>query len=390
MNVLVLNAGSSSIKYRLFDMNNNELLLSGMVEHIHELEPTLHRWQTVDGEQQLSLVQDNHKAIFEYLFQTLGGDFPIHVIAHRVVHGGINFTQPTLINARVLAQLHKAVALAPLHNPACIAGIDIALRYQPELPQVAVFDTAFHQTMPEHAYRYAVAESLYRDFDVRRFGFHGISHAYLAQQAAESLERPLDELNLITLHLGNGASVTAIESGRCIDTSMGMTPLEGLIMGSRCGDLDPGAIFALIEQGKTAVELSNELNHDSGLKGLCGSNDMREIHYRADCGDEPARLALQMFCYRIRKYIGAYFAVLGRIDALVFSGGIGEHNPLVRQMICENLGGLGLQLSSSNNQQAIDKTSRIDAHDSNAAIMVIPANEELEIARQAYSLLSKH
>jgi len=388
MNILVLNAGSSSIKYRLFDMNKNELLLSGLIEHIQELEPTQYHWKGINGEQHISLVQNDYKAIFEYVFHALDGDYSFHAIAHRVVHGGIDFSQPTLIDAQILSQLHKTIPLAPLHNPACIAGIETALSYHPELSQVAVFDTAFHQTMPEHAYRYAITERLYRDFDVRRFGFHGISHAYLTQKSAEFLQQPLAELNLITLHLGNGASIAAIENGLCVDTSMGMTPLEGLIMGSRCGDIDPGAIFALIEQGLTSAELNDELNQHSGLKGLCGSNDMREIQQRADCGDEPARLALKMFCYRIRKYIGAYYAVLGRVDALVFSGGIGEYNPLVRQMVCESLGGLGLHICSSSNQQAVNTISRIDVHDSGTAILVIPANEELEIARQASRLLN--
>jgi len=387
MNILVLNAGSSSIKYRLFEMPENAVLASGWVEHIHEPETTLLHWQDIDGEQQIPLTENDHREIFEHIFHTLSPTAPIHAIAHRVVHGGTDYTQPTHIDGRLLTQLQQITTLAPLHNPACVAGIETAMTHHPKLPQVAVFDTAFHQSMPDYAYRYAVPEHLYRDFGVRRFGFHGIAHAHLAQQAAGLLDRPLETLNLITLHLGNGASVTAIEQGRCVDTSMGMTPLAGLIMGSRCGDLDPGAILALIDQGIPPSQLSDELNRESGLKGLCGSNDMREIQQRLAAGDDAAELALTMFCYRIRHYIGAYYAVLGRVDALVFSGGIGEHSPEVRARVCADLECFGLHLHHQRNQQGTHKSHRIDKSGSDTAILVIPANEEREIARQAYGLL---
>lgn len=388
MHILALNAGSSSIKYQIFDMCNNELQQQGIAEHIREAATTCYRWQDAEGEQQAELPGNDHRAIFEHIFRTLKLVCPLNAITHRVVHGGTDFTQPTCVDEPMLAQLQQLSPLAPLHNPACIAGIETAMTQYPTLPHVAIFDTAFHQSMPEYAYRYGVSERLYRDFGVRRFGFHGIAHAHLAQQAAEFLEQPLADLNLITLHLGNGASVTAIEQGRCVDTSMGMTPQAGLVMGSRCGDLDTGAIIALIEQGLSPAEINKELNQESGLKGLCGNSDMRDIEQRVAIGDKSAELALQIFCYRIRHYLGAYYARLGRVDALLFSGGIGEHSSLIRQRVCEGLGLFGLDLCPTRNQAAEQKIRRIDTQSTDTAILVIPANEGWEMARQAYHLLT--
>jgi acetate kinase len=281
-------------------------------------------------------------------------------------------------------------ALAPLHNPPNLLGIELAANAYSDLPQVAVFDTAFHHTLPEHAYRYAVPETWYREHHVRRHGFHGISHEYVAQRAAAHLGKPLSELNLITLHLGNGASAAAIQGGRCIDTSMGFTPLEGLVMGTRSGDLDP-AIPLHVERvtGMGWKSLDHILNHECGLKGLTGVNDMREILQRAEAGDAAAKLALNMYCYRIRKYIGAYHAVLGRVDALVFTAGVGENAPPVRAQACAGLERLGIAIDDAQNGKAIDEIAEVHQPGQGVSVLVIRTNEELQIARQVRAALGQ-
>jgi acetate kinase len=310
-------------------------------------------------------------------------------IGHRVVHGGERFRAPTRIDAGVVAAIRALIPLAPLHNPPNLLGIEVCLELFPRVPQVAVFDTAFHQTMPPHAYRYALPQSLYADHAVRRYGFHGTSHAYVAKRAAQYLGKPIDALNVITLHLGNGASATAIQNGRCVDTSMGMTPLEGLVMGTRCGDVDPALVFCIgraTGMGNTSIEAL--LNRESGLKGLCGANDMREVLKRRDAGDAQARLAFEVYCYRIRKYIGAYCAVLGRVDALVFTAGIGENAPAVRAQVCAGLEALGIRLDAARNSAVSGETSEIQSRDSAVRLLVIRTNEELEIAEQTRAVLS--
>lgn len=311
-------------------------------------------------------------------------------IGHRVVHGGEKFKEPTRITPEVLAAIQALIPLAPLHNPANLLGIEVALESAPSVPQVAIFDTAFHQSLPPYAYRYAIPRKLYEAHQVRRYGFHGTSHRYVAKKAAEFLGRPLDSLNLISLHLGNGASAAAIQNGKCIDTSMGLTPLEGLIMGTRCGDLDPAIIFYLgRETGLSSKEVETILNKESGLKGICGANDMRTVGELAAGGDPEAQLAIRMYCYRIKKYIGAYHAALGPLDALIFTGGIGEHASFIRQGCCAGLAHLGLELDQEKNRGLRDGDAALESRDSRVKILVIPTNEELEIAEQTMVCLGK-
>jgi len=389
MNILVLNAGSSSVKYRLFDMTQTEELLAGIVEEIGKADTARHRYRTLHTSSVENMVAlASYDAVFEYILDSVAAHFDIDAVAHRVVHGGEKFTQTTLINKKFLTHLQQLSHLAPLHNPSNIKGIECTSAHLPKVPQVAVFDTAFHRTLPEVAYRYALPDQLYREYGVRRYGFHGISHQYLMGQAAEQLAKPIDALKLITLHLGNGASMAAIDRGRCIDTTMGMTPMEGLVMGSRCGDLDPGVIFHLLNGGFSEHDLESLLNHESGLKGICGDSDMRHIESLAAKGDSQAQLAVAIYCYRIRKYIGAYFTVLQGADALVFSGGVGENSALIRNHICEYLGTLNIAIDQTLNQQNRPGHKRIDAVHSNVAILVIQSDEEREIAHQAYGLLT--
>jgi acetate kinase len=280
------------------------------------------------------------------------------------------------------------VPLAPLHNPANLIGIEVARERRPDVPQVAVFDTAFHQTMPPSAFHYALPQELYSEHHVRRYGFHGTSHNYVSKKAAEYLGKSLDTLNMITLHLGNGASATAVRKGKSVDTSMGMTPMEGLVMGTRCGDIDPAIHFYLGRStGRTSEELEKMFNKESGLKGICGVNDMREIIQLAGSGDEHAQLAIDVYCYRIRKYIGAYFAVLGQVDAIVFTGGIGENAALIRKHCCEDLARLGIVVDNRKNDNCCTEVTEIQGEKSQVRVLVISTNEELEIARQTYELI---
>ena len=336
MKVLVINSGSSSIKYRLFDMSDKTVLARGLVEQIGEPEGCLsHQSRNAHGKKvEITRSQPvkNHQAGFGLIGDVLNesgvvsDSSELYGIGHRVVHGGEAFREPALIDDKIITSIRALIPLAPLHNPANLMGIEVALRFAPGVPQIAVFDTAFHQSVPPQAYHYALPLDLYHSHNVRRYGFHGTSHGYVAKQAALYLNRPLQSLNLITLHLGNGASATAIRKGRSADTSMGMTPLEGLIMGTRSGDIDPAIIFYLGKKtGYPQDKVESLLNKHSGLKGICGVNDMRQISRMADEGNESARLAIEMYCYRIKKYIGAYSAVLGEIDAVVFTGGIGEN-----------------------------------------------------------------
>lgn len=401
MNILVINTGSSSIKYQLFAMDGPSVMAAGLVERIGDTGSRLlhaswpddpgrrHEWTDDEA------VADHHagmQRIAAALTDAEGGVIRdsghIGAVGHRVVHGGETFHAPAVIDEAVLESIRANVPLAPLHNPANLAGIEVARELFPGAPQVAVFDTAFHQSMPPHAFHYALPLHLYRDHHLRRYGFHGTSHAWVAREAAALLERPLEELNLITLHLGNGASATAIEGGRSVDTSMGLTPLEGLVMGTRSGDIDPAIHAFLAEQeGLSLAEIDTLLNKESGLKGLCGSTDMRDIEQKADTGDEAARLALEMYVYRIRKYIGAYWAVLGTVDAIVFTAGVGENAASVRERVCQGLGGLGVALDAEQNLAPASGRRAIHAADSRAAVLVVPTNEELAIAQQTREVL---
>ena len=347
MKILVLNAGSSSLKYKLYELDPLSVLASGAIEKIVE-----GGYAEAIGEMEEQLKEAGITALSQ-----------LDAIGHRVVHGGERFTQSVRIDETVVAAIRALIPLAPLHNPANLEGIMITRAEAPEVPQVAVFDTAFHQTIPDYAYRYALPEETYTQMGVRRYGFHGTSHHFVAKEAAAELEKDPSDANLITLHLGNGASVCAIKEGRSVDTSMGFTPLEGLIMGSRSGDLDP-AILAYLsrEHGYSMEALDHMLNKQSGLLGLCGENDMRQIHRMIAEGDARATLAHEMFCYRIVKYIGAYTAVLGKVDAIVFTGGIGEHDAVTRQAIMAQL--------------------PVDTR-----YLTIATDEELEIALQTHALV---
>jgi len=400
MKILVLNSGSSSIKYQLFDMAGPSDLASGVLERIGEPESRLtHRTRNAaggfdQGERPLPAV--NHREGFMGVVAALmesgvvRDPADLFGIGHRVVHGGEIFHEPTMIEDGVVSSLRAMIPLAPLHNGPNLLGIEVALELCPGVPQVAVFDTAFHQSMPPAAFRYALPRELYTSFHVRRYGFHGTSHRYVARRAAALLGKPLAALDMITLHLGNGASATAIRGGKSVDTSMGMTPLEGLVMGTRSGDLDPAILIYLARTtGKSPDDLEFLLNHESGLKGLCGSNDMREVHRLAGAGDREAELAIDMFCYRIKKYIGAYYAVLGRLDALVFAGGIGENDVVVRKRSCEGLAGFGIGIDDRKNKADGRGPREIQEEEATVKVLVIPTDEELEIAEQTAACISK-
>lgn len=394
MTILVINSGSSSIKYSLFDFASQKRLISGVLDRIGEPESTHHYQLAGQSAQQVQLALANHAQALQNLFRHLQqhqlvDETNLQAIGHRVVHGGEQFQQPIVISEQVIAALNPISALAPLHNPANLLGIQAARQQFPTVLQIAVFDTAFHHSLPDYAFRYAIPESFYHQHAIRRYGFHGSSHSYVAKQAAAYLAKSLEQTKLISLHLGNGASITAIENGRSIDTSMGMTPLEGLMMGTRSGDIDAGIIFYLgRELQLTSAEIEKLLNKASGCKGICGENDMRTIHQLANNGNSNAQLALAMYAYRIKKYIGAYLAVLGKVDALVFTGGIGEHDSWLRAKACENLQGLGIIIDPVKNAVTTHTCAEINAVDSPVKLLVIATDEELEIAMQTASFVT--
>ena len=392
MKILVINAGSSSIKFRLLNSIDLSPVLDGTLERIgtehSQLNYVLFKQAHQKNIEQFFAIKDYTEG-FKLIIHTLSnkvfgnGVIDLAAIGHRVVHGGEQFKQPVLISETVINTITKMIPLAPMHNPANLKGIEICRETFPLIPQVAIFDTAFHQTMPEKAYRYPLPESFYAEHNIRRYGFHGSSHQYIARCTAQVLNQPVSQLNLITLHLGNGASATAIQAGRSVDTSMGMTPLEGLMMGKRSGDIDPGIIFYLARNmGLDFDEIELMLNSQSGLLGVCGSNDMREILRLADQEDKQAQLAIEMYCYRIKKYIGAYFAILGRLDGLVFTAGVGENSPVIRLKVCQGLEHLGIYIDPEKNSLAKSSAQEIQAETGSVKIMLIPTDEETEIARQ--------
>jgi acetate kinase len=400
MKVIVVNSGSSSIKYEAFETDGLSPAARGLLERIGAPDSRLkHRWLNPSGRweeivetRRVASHREGCSFILEVSGRARSGSemSEIFAVGHRVVHGGEKFTQPAVIDEAVLGTIEDLIPLAPLHNPANVTGIKVMRELLPDVPHVAVFDTAFHQTMPARAFHYALPAELYRSYGIRRYGFHGTSHQYVAGEAACHLGRPAGTLNLITLHLGNGASATAIEKGKSIDTSMGLTPLEGLIMGTRCGDLDPAVHFYLARKtGKPFEEIEGILNGESGLKGICGVNDMREIQNRSQGGDAQAKLAIEMFCYRVRKYIGAYYAALGSVDAIVFTGGIGENSAVVRSKSCEGLSALGISVDEQKNRVDAGGIREIQAQECRVRILVIPTNEEHEIARQTIEVIRK-
>jgi len=388
--ILVVNCGSSSIKYKLFDADSLKGVSSGLLERIGS-RPAFLRHETSGASAKREVDVSNHRQGLELILRVLleaepkaiGSLEEIVAVGHRVVHGGDSFFESILVDEKVLEALRKWSHLAPLHNPPNIAGIEAARSLLPRVPQVAVFDTAFHQTMPGTAYLYAIPFELYEKLGIRRYGFHGTSHKYVAQKAAEIIGEPIEKLRIITCHLGNGCSITAVKNGRSIDTSMGFTPLEGLVMGTRSGDIDPSIVFYLIGEGFSPREVEDMLNKKSGLLGVSGvSNDIRDVEREAEAGSKRARLALEIFAYRAKKYIGAYAAALGGFDVLVFTGGIGENDPLMRRMICENMGFLGLEIDEEANRSTVGKTGVISGEQSRVRVLVIPTDEELAIAEE--------
>lgn len=373
--VLVINAGSSSLKYQVFDASTFEISAKGVVERIGE-----------NG------FVSNHDEALELVVKQLV-DFEVSLedidaVGHRVVHGGAKFKEPVLIDDGVIAEIESLVSLAPLHNPAHLAGIKGLRKLLPNTPQVAVFDTAFHTSIPDYASTYAIPTSTSEKFGIKKYGFHGTSHEYVASQTANFIGKSLHETSLIICHIGNGASVTAVLNGKSIDTSMGFTPLEGLVMGTRSGDIDPGVVFHLASVGGLSLaEIDELLNKQSGLLGLAGSVDMREIWQRERAGDATAKLTREIYAYRIQKYISAYLGLLPNISGVVFTAGVGENDYGLREMAIKPLAHLGLQLSNEHNQSSIKTNRKISHSDSKIGIYVIPTNEEVAIAKAAISVL---
>lgn len=402
MKIFIVNSGSSSIKFQLIEMDGETVLASGLVERIGEekgvvsciLRPGTDSQEKV---KRLEKVEDHSKGMrlaVEVLTDpasgVISGKDDIAAIGHRVVHGGEDFHRPTLITAEVLKAIEKNVALAPLHNPANLDGIRVAGELFPGVRQIAVFDTAFHQSIPPKAYHYALPSRLYEQEKIRRYGFHGTSHQYVAEECAKQMKKSPAELNLITVHLGNGCSMCAVEKGRSIDTSLGFTPLEGLVMGTRSGDVDPAIhLFLARNCGMDLESIDDMLNKQSGLKGLCGMNDMRDIHEQIAAGNKRALLALEVQTYRNRKYIGAFMAVLGRVDAIVFTAGIGENDSIVRAKSLEKMECFGVELDPRRNDQRVSEPVLLSSDNSRVQVWGIPTNEELAIARASQAVLAE-
>lgn len=400
MNILVINSGSSSIKYQLIDMETETPLCAGLVERIgedigsltHKIHIETDKEQKFVFEQAFTSHTDGMKRVVELITDAEKGVISskeeIHAVGHRVLLGGEEIKESVKVDERVKDIIKEYIPLGPLHNPANLAGIEVAEELFPHAPSVGVFDTEFHQSMPEKAFLYPLPYELYTDMRLRRYGFHGTSHAYITRKSAEFLGKPVDEVNLVTCHLGNGCSMAAVKNGKCVDTTMGITPLEGLMMGTRCGDIDPALVpFMMERKGWTPAEVDNVMNKQSGLKGICGMNDMRDIHAARENGDEKAQLAFDMFVYRIRKYIGAYTAVLGRVDAVVFTAGIGENDDHVRAAVCADLEVLGISLNLEENDKRSGQPRHIGKDGMPVAVLVVPTNEELAIAQATQNVL---
>jgi acetate kinase len=397
MKVLVLNCGSSSLKFQLIETSperiesqTEEVLAEGIVEKIGMAESTV-RYTSHKGDavKEKPVILEHSAAVETILYHLTHGKHgviskpeDIDAVGHRIVHGGEKFSASVKITPEVMDKIRECVALAPLHNPPNILGYEVAHQYLPNTPHVAVFDTAFHQTMPPHAYFYALPYSLYERFQIRRYGFHGSSHRYLAFRIQQLTGRPMEETNIITVHLGNGSSMAAIRGGKCIDTSMGMTPLEGWSWAPARAHR-PAIILFLMERENLELDQANNLlNKHSGLQGFSGiSNDMRELIAQSDAGNERAQLTIDILCYRIRKYIGAYAAALGRVDHIVFSAGIGENTPIVRRKSCEGLEFMGVKFDNERNEALNRKEGVISADDSSVQVWIVPTNEEIVIAR---------
>jgi acetate kinase len=402
MKILVLNCGSSSIKFQLIETNAEMIeanadrsIAKGSVEKIGTDEAVLHLAVPPNPPQSITEEMLDHQTALTRTIQALkeakalGDISQVEAVGHRVVHGGERFSASVMIDEEVEKVIQQCSELAPLHNPHNLRGYLVARKVFPQIPHVAVFDTAFHHTMPPKAYLYGLPYSYYRRYRIRRYGFHSTSHRYVAFYCRQMMGKSKGEANLITAHLGNGCSITAIEKGQSIDTSMGFTPLEGLLMGTRCGDIDPAIILYLMSKDELAIhDVSTLLNRFSGLYGISGdSNDMRELIAAAAKNDAQALTAIEAFCYRLRKYIGAYTAALGHVDGLVFTGGIGENAPLIREKACQGLAELGYEIDLTRNSEAVGKSSEISTDSSRIRIFVIPTNEELLIARDTFRVV---
>lgn len=392
MQVLVLNSGSSSLKFQLFSMPDETILCSGLIERIG-FKDSIFKFKTEKLTVEFESEILNHKAGLKLLAKQLldknsgiikSAD-DITIVGHRVVHGGKHFSETTQITKAVKEKIKALSSLAPLHNPANLEGIEVAEDIFPKAKQVAVFDTAFHQSIPKHAYKYAIPSEFLDKHHIRLYGFHGTSHKYVSEKAIQFLEKPASKI--ITIHLGNGCSMTAIKDGKSIDHSLGFSPVSGLIMGTRSGDIDPSIIFHLAEKlGYSLKDINTILQKKSGMLGLTGYSDLRDIQSEASKGNKECQLALQMNTYRIKKYIGSYAAILNGLDAIVFTAGIGENSQYMREHICEDLDFLGIELDAKKNEIKSNNIRAINKEDSKVKILVIPTNEELEIAKQAIDL----
>lgn len=400
MKVLVINAGSSSCKYQLFEMSDHTVLCSGLVERIgeptgkltHKIAPGTDREEKIVCERAFPTHTEGMEDVIALLTHSQKGVIKdkseIFAIGHRVLHGGESITDPVKINGHVKDIIRECFPLGPLHNPANLMGIEVAEKLFPGVPNVGVFDTEFGMGMPPASYMYALPYNLYEELKIRRYGFHGTSHKYIAKKTAEFLGKPLSELNSITMHLGNGSSMSAVKNGTCLDTSMGLTPLEGLIMGTRCGSIDPAIVpFIMDKKGLTPQQADTLMNKKSGLLGICGTNDMRDVHAMREKGDKKAQLAFDMLVHGIKKILGGYFFLLGRVDAIVFTAGIGENDEHVRSSVCEGLDPFGIRIDAKENDTRKPGARAISSADSRVPVLIIPTNEELQIAQTTLEVL---
>jgi len=396
MKILVINSGSSSIKFQLIGMPAEEVIASGVVERIG-LDGARIKYLTEEQELEQKIEIKNHEAGLQMIAALLldpekgviDNSSGIDAVGHRVVHGGSSFSETVRIDEKVKAKIQELFSLAPLHNPHNFKGIEVAERIFPEAVQVAVFDTAFHQTIPEEAYRYAIPEEIYREHQLRTYGFHGTSHKYVSEQAGECLKGK--SRKMITVHLGNGCSITAVKDGKSVEHSLGFGPMNGLIMGTRSGDIDQSVIFHMIDElGYTVDEVKSLLQEKSGMLGLTGYSDLREIETAASQGNKACNLALKMNAYRVKKYIGAYTAAMNGLDALVFTAGIGENSDLIRRLICKDMEFFGINLDEDKNRVRQQTIREIQKDGATVSILVVPTNEEIEIAKQSFRLLSSH
>ena len=401
MKILVINTGSSSVKYKLYDMEKRRVLSRGVLEKIrepgtrltHETFPGDPGGKQMTEENASFLHRSGLERISDLLIDKELGVIShvdeIAAVGHRVVHGGETFKAPAVIDEQVIGAIKENIPLAPLHNPSNLIGIEITKHIFPKAAQVAVFDTTFHQTMTPEAFIYALPYEYYKTHRIRKYGFHGTSHAYVSRKAADFLQEPISKLNIITIHLGNGGSMCAVKEGRCVETSMGMTPLGGLVMGTRCGDLDPSIPFFLSDHLNMSLrEINTILNNSSGLKGICGVNDMREVIKRKDEGDPLAELAFNTYVRRIKKYIGAYMAILGDLNCLVFTGGIGENAVDIREGCLNGLAWMGIEIDRERNLKAENIIREINTPESRVKILVVPTDEELMIALETKAVLT--